>query len=193
MASQGPNSPGTAVSVNDSTGYDPNGWSSPNNIFTENATTSDTNNIGQQNYDGSDNLKATNFGFSIPSGATIDGIIVEVKKKASSSSPLNNIQDEKVYLVKANAVVGSNKADTVTYWPTTLTYATYGTSSDLWGTTWTDSQINASDFGVSLTADIYGNGKYTPIGYIDHIRITVYYTSGGGGPTSASALLLAQT
>jgi len=47
----------------------------------------------------------------------------------------------------------------------------------LWGNTWTYSDINASDFGVALATS--NAGLISKSVYIDHIRITVYYTSPG--------------
>src|SRR6185295_12938347 len=47
--------------------------------------------------------------------------------------------------------------------------------SDLWGTTWTPAEINASDFGLVFSAHINGLVTLLPSASIDHIRVTVYY------------------
>lgn len=63
----------------------------------------------------------------------------------------------------------------------------YGGPTDLWGTTWTDSDVNASDFGAVLSASITKSGKNPQYANVDAMRITIYYTAGGGGggqPTS---------
>jgi hypothetical protein len=71
-------------------------------------------------------------------------------------------------------MVGDNKASG-TAWATTDTYSNYGGSTDMWGTTLTPAQVNASNFGVVLTAynAWYEGNAYA---YCDHIYIIVYYT-----------------
>ena len=95
-------------------------------------------------------LWATNFGFGIPTGATINGVQVSVLRESSSSSTSNNIQDNVVSLIKGGAVTGSNKA-TATYWPDSMHGASYGGTADLWGTSLTAADIDAANFGVALS------------------------------------------
>lgn len=179
MASQGPNSPSTAV--ND-TSIGSGVWAFPSNSLSSNDSHAEIfGSIPQSNY-----LKVTGFGFSIPSGATIDGIVVGIERKRSGYCSAN---DNTVKIVKGGTIDGTNKA-TATAYTTTDTYEDHGSSSDLWGLTWTDSDINSSTFGVAISCTLspFKSGQYARI---DHVRITVYYTSGGGGPTSTSALMLA--
>jgi len=118
-------------------------------------------------------LKATNFGFNIPSGATITGIEMSFKRGVF----LENTYDEYIKIVKSDGSIGAtNKALTSTDWLTESTYQSYGGSNDLWGETWTPTDINDVDFGVAISADIYYD-EYG-ITFIDHIQIKVYYTSG---------------
>lgn len=112
-------------------------------------------------------LKATNFGFAIPVGAEIMGIVVEVERKASGASVA---RDNRVRIVKGGAIGTTDKAS-ASAWPTSDAYASYGSDSDLWGETWTRDDINASNFGVAISALALGSGTAS----IDHIRITVYY------------------
>lgn len=184
MASQGPNSPGTAA--ND-TGVGTVAWSNINNIKVEDAAVSYTSfSSGGTVY--SNYAKATGFGFSIPSGATIDGIQVDIKRKASISNASYNASDNIVKMVKGGTVVGTNKA-VAGNWSTTLAYTTYGGATDLWGESWTDTDINGSTFGAVLSCKMFAIGKSYDSTYFDHIRITVYYTAGGGGGSSTNALL----
>ena len=82
------------------------------------------------------------------------------------------ITDEKVRLLdSAGAQTGDNKADTSSAWPTTDAVATYGSSSDLWGATWTPANVNDSDFGVVIQADPLNDDPT-----IDHVTLNVYYT-----------------
>lgn len=117
-------------------------------------------------------LASTNFSFSIPAGATIDGIVVDVERKCDIAS---KAIDNAVYLTKNGTVaVGSNKAKFFPAYPTTDTYTTYGTSSDLWGTTWTAEEINSANFGLLFQSIPDTDAAFTVS--VDHIRITVYYT-----------------
>lgn len=123
----------------------------------------------------SQRLEATSFGFSVPTGATIDGIVVEIERHRTAADA---VRDRVVRLLKAGAVTGDDKA-TATSWATSPTIDSYGASSDLWGTTWTPAEVNASGFGLGLQAgnDLAGNAT----AQVDFIRITVHYTEAAGG------------
>lgn|GEM_PF-2207982 len=77
-------------------------------------------------------------------------------------------------MVKNNVVQSTNKADTATQWPTVSAVKTYGSNSDTWGTTWTPSDINNSNFGVALA--VHNNSLFQRTAYVDYISISVYYT-----------------
>jgi hypothetical protein len=120
-------------------------------------------------------LTSTQFGFvssvtpgDIPPTATISGIVVQVKRKASTGK----VNDFSVLIVKGGTAGGTQKA-TATLWPASLTYATYGSSSDLWGLSWTVADITAANFGVQIQAR--GKTTGTNTAEIDNIKITVYY------------------
>lgn len=137
--------------------------------------TGQTNNITSMTTNLSEYLKATDFGFNIPSGATIDGIVVEVEKKYDTYT----VQDAVVKIVKGGSLTGTNKA-IAGDWSSTESYITYGSSTELWGTTWSYGDINSSNFGVALSCE--GTQVFPPgagVANVDHIRITVYYTGGG--------------
>jgi hypothetical protein len=113
-------------------------------------------------------LKATNFGFTIPGGSTIEGIVVEIEHKESGSTVA---KDNRVRIVKGGTIGSTDKAS-ASEWPTSDAYASYGRFDDLWGETWSSTDINATDFGVALSAIGLGAGTAS----VDHIRITVYYS-----------------
>jgi hypothetical protein len=122
-------------------------------------------------------LKATSFGFSIPGNANICGIEVQIEKSASNISLLATVNDNVVRLMKAGLIAGNNYA-TSSDWSTSESYFTYGGPADLWGTTWTSSDINASNFGLAFSAQIHGLLDIIsifPVARIDHIQIKVYY------------------
>lgn len=179
----GAHSPGT---VADDATVGTVAWSSPDNVkLSDNvrATAAFTSpNIGRFHY-----LKATNFGFSIPEGATVDGIVVATERHRTGS---DIIFDYQVKLVKADASLGlENKADTLTSWTGDFTDVTktYGSSSDTWSESWTAADINDADFGVVLSAELIGTNDTTTTARVDHISITVYYTEGPAASTNGTA------
>lgn len=184
MASSGPNSPGTAA--NDAA-VGTLVWTSPDNCKTSNNTYTQCFGVSSSQF--SNYLKATNFGFSIPSGATIDGILVEIERYANHNSASLHVLDEVVKLVKNGTVVGTNLGVLGTKWATGDAVFSYGGSSELWGTSWTDSDINNANFGAVLQVETVNGAKINIYAYVDHIKITVYYT--GGGSSSAIATLIA--
>jgi hypothetical protein len=118
-------------------------------------------------------LKTTGFGFDIPTGRTILGIVAEVER--SESGTTLRVSDNSVKLVKGGVISGDDKSTGID-WPSADEYITYGGSSDLWGQTWTPADINASNFGFVISAkkDSSTNSRSAQINYI---RITVYYTA----------------
>lgn len=112
-------------------------------------------------------LKATNFGFAIPTDATILGVTVEVER---SSTVLSTTVDQSIKLVKGGTISGDEKAAGGT-WPTTDAYATYGSATDLWGLTLTPADLNLSTFGVAIGATT----GIAATAQIDHVRMTVDY------------------
>lgn len=173
MASSGPNNP----SASSSTAFGTQLWSNISDTYTSNDSRAAFNSKPGGGTADSYRLNVTGFGFSIPAG-TIDGILVEIERRADRSDASNGAFDHTVQLIIGGTVTGSNKADTVNRWPDFDTYKSYGGASDLWGLTPTVSEINSSDFGVSLIGTI--TNVFSMSAYVDHIRVTVYYTAGGG-------------
>jgi len=77
--------------------------------------------------------------------------------------------DHSVRLLKGGVITGNNYAQTSAAFRTADTYTTYGGAADLWGTTWTDAEVNANNFGAVFSASVQ-NGSAR----VDHIRITIY-------------------
>lgn len=139
-------------------------WTNPARIVSDNnmyATTTGTSRL----------LVSSNHGFTIPAGVLINGIEVEIKRNTSNISGSRYANDNTVQLVKGGTVAGNNKANAINY-GTVATVITYGSPTDLWGTTWTDAQINATNFGAAFSVNINGTQTVS----VDFIRITVYYT-----------------
>jgi hypothetical protein len=164
----GPNSSGTLASdstVGDTPWTNPSNAGASDNVYATNSTEG-----GTPQY-----LKATNFGFSIPTGATINGILVEVEGKSLTTITIN------LRIVKGGTIGSTNKTSSLT---TTEQYRSVPATdfeTDLWGETWTIDDINASTFGMVL-AGPFRAGNY--LDSVDHIRITVYYTDASGNATT---------
>jgi hypothetical protein len=149
-------------------------------------------------------LKIQGLGFAIPAGATVTGIEADIYRVANRLG----VSDVLVKLLKAGTPVGSNKALSGN-WPTfsypLLAFGlpdphqylvpsgsapaagvekVYGSSSDLWGTTWTPTDINDSTFGIEIQANQSSTATTTAgITYVQGnpltpITFTVYFIAG---------------
>lgn len=178
MATAGPNFPSAATNLsNAGTSESAEAWVNPTNVFSDNATEAAITAATYDSPDISQLLVCSGFGFSIPAGATINGITVEIDRRSIIAS---SGVDNRVQLAKGTTfadLVGSNKA-TATVWPSSSAVATYGSAADLWGTTWSDSDINSSTFAVMVSTK--ANIANADVG-IDYVRVTVDYTAAAGG------------
>lgn len=161
-----------------STGVGSLSWVNPNNVITSNSIPSvsgavlDTGDIISTNY-----LYAQNFGFNIPSNAIVCGISVKFERKQQGANGSTTIvKDNAVYLLKSNAITGTNHAYSWN-WPNTYSNIVHGGMSDTWGTTWTPAEINSPNFGAAISVrlqstccDLFLSAD------IDHISMTVFYT-----------------
>jgi hypothetical protein len=114
-------------------------------------------------------LRGTNFGFAIPATSVINGIQLTIMRRASSTS--NGVSDSAVRLLKAGVPTATSLA-VAGVWPTSNATQSYGGATNLWGTTWTAADINATNFGAVLSATAAGNRTAS----VDYFQITVYYT-----------------
>jgi len=128
-------------------------------------------------------LDLKNWGFSIPSGATIDGIVATIEWRTSNNlRPLSEIQ---IRLLKAGSPTGSNKATYSNSSTASDAVDSHGGSSDLWGDTWDDTDVNATDFGICLQYKSDSSSSKNP--FVDHVTLEVFYTEGGGGSIESGA------
>lgn len=169
MATAGPNFPSTGANA---AGIGTVAWTTPANVTAEDGSSASAAcSLSTSNW-----LKATGFGFALPTDATVTGITVEWKRKKSTATP--QYQDAGVRLVKAGAVQANDKSS-LTQYPTALTYATYGSASDLWGGTWLYSDVNDAAFGAALAVqETDGSGGSASV---DAVRITVDYSTPSAG------------
>ena len=150
-------------------------WTNPNNVAN---TTLASQSITHGN-ETIATLQGSGFGFAIPAGATINGIVASYQRRIQNISylPVNQVS---VYLMKAGTSVPATLTTGSTSWTATQSTDTVGTSTSLWGTTWLYSDINNSGFGLYVYTDITNTASlasYTA--YLGDYQITVYYTLGG--------------
>lgn len=140
----GPNSPGTMA---DDATVGTVTWSNPDNAKTSNDSYAAATSTGPTvtHY-----LKATNFGFSIPTSATINGIVVNIEKSAGVVAMV--VRDEYVKIVRADSTIGTENKASAGDWSFSDVDSNYGSSSDLWSESWDGVSINDTDFGVVLSA-----------------------------------------
>lgn len=141
-------------------------WSNPGNITASDDTRA-TVTVAQGGSSGG--LFASAFGFAIPGGATVLGILVEVERSKAAGPGL--IEPNEVSLQKGENPEGNSESDGID-WPTTDTVIGYGGPAHLFNGTWTPAEVNG-DFRVRIDAGENGGGDVTL--RVDHVRVTVWY------------------
>jgi hypothetical protein len=118
-------------------------------------------------------LSVTGFGFTVPDGATITGVNVEIVRGRVNNG--GACVDRSIKLRSAGATVGDDMADVDNVWPNHPDSKGYGGEADLWGATLTAAVINDSSFGVSVA--VGDLDALADIAQVDYVRMTVYYTA----------------
>jgi hypothetical protein len=140
---------------------------------------------------GPDGFHVSNFGFSIPSGATINSI--EVRVKGYSADPYDFYWSES-YIIHNGTWYGYGSlsynsealSGTNTYYTDTGLDGSLNVDP-LWGSSLGATEINSSSFGYILGLYPNGAGDYV---YIDHIEIVIDYTASGGGATPFTTVFI---
>lgn len=153
-ASQGPYSPSSYSS-------DAN-WSSQTQAYSQN----DAYAICNQSFKGDKRLILKGYGFSIPSNAIIDSILVEVDSyKTGRCSYFTRLAKDGISEIGNGAAQLSDAGDEDNY--------IIDDNLPLWGTTWAPIQINSANFATILyTDDDCSSNNW----YVDHVRVIVYYS-----------------
>jgi hypothetical protein len=157
-------------------------WTTPENIVSSNNQYATFSIAKQAN---SFILSGYNFGFAIPANNIIQGITAKVEAKAAVADLLamgyirlgtysGGIFTQKCY--KDTTGGGTLTTSDVNYGA--------GSSSDLWGETWTPDYVNSSTFACGIS--IYNSDSVTRVVSIDYIEITLTY----GSPLTGASFLL---
>lgn len=123
-------------------------------------------------------LECKGFDFSsLPDGAQVLGITVEIERSAGAVS---NTIDAAVSLM---GIPGRPQNKSGAAWPTVMTVATYGGADDTWGVEGllTD-QLKDANFGVLLVAKRVSEGTPMNTPAVDFVRVTVTYAMRAGTP-----------
>jgi hypothetical protein len=118
-------------------------------------------------FDSSDWLVLDDFRFSVPAGASIAGIRFDVTHK-SRGWP---VVDAAMRAVKATTI-GTADRSSATSWASFETVS-YGGPSDLWGQTWSATDISSTTFGIALAARAVTSGMAGEV-LAGPVRATVY-------------------
>lgn len=170
MATAGPRYPGTVATEIGPSGD--NDWLTASNVGANDGSEAQ---ITAATYDAADHsyrLKATNFGFDadIPAGSTINGITVEIERRAFAGAA----EDQEVRLYDSTSTLVGDDKQTATAWPATAGVATYGGAADTWTAGLDADDIRSAGFGVALI--VLATAANTDIG-VDFIRVTIDYTA----------------
>lgn len=118
-------------------------------------------------------LEISGLAFTIPAGATITGIQVDIDGyylPNVGTAPSYNI-----FLSKAGTpIYGISKSASVN--PAPLAYTTFGGPGDIWGGSWTSSDINSASFGFALQGSWIAGGS-SPTLFVNYVRVSVFYTT----------------
>ncbi len=163
----GGTAPGSGTNV-DRDGND--AWSDPGNITASNNTYASITLSGGG--ETSDWLVASGYNLNVPASVTILGIQVEIERHASDEPcAFYNIIDSSIRLHNGTSLKGDDKKKDG-WWSANETCATYGGSTDLWGATWTPSELN--NMSVYCSVENSGTLALNTTAYVDTITLRVW-------------------
>lgn len=146
-------------------------WGSPENVGADDSVVSGIIKLTGGAADGQ-TLKGTcSTPFSIPSGATVDGVKVEVEGIMANG----NVTEKHAFLVRGGTIDTAIDRSTGSTWSSSYSVITYGGPTDDWGGI-TAADVNSTGFGFAFQPTFTGASSVS----IDFVRITVYYTTAAG-------------
>lgn len=124
-------------------------------------------------------LRATNFGFAIPTGATIVGVEAKADAMATIIGAAPTFYSVK--LLVGGSVVGDEQAASEALTGSYADY-TFGGATDLWGATPGESDVENSGFGVAIQCELHGDDDGYEMTSVDHVQMKVHYTEAAAVP-----------
>jgi hypothetical protein len=144
-------------------------------------------------------LKCTGFGLAVPTGSTVNGITMQVRRSRGTGS--QKVADGHVYPVRSDgAAIGSAGAGTdlksvlcpAGDWGTTVATQTYGGPTNTWGITWGacdatmqlcsnpagSFNVNHPNFGMAVASETCVDGVNPPQerALVDWVKVQVDFT-----------------
>jgi len=122
-------------------------------------------------------LVVQNFGFSIPSTATICEIIVDIQRSETGLALGADVTDKSVRLLQNGALYGNDLA-TSSSWPSSDGTVTYGNTllASSWGGSWQPADVNSANFGVAISTKLSTALVSLALqGKVNQIRVTIIF------------------
>jgi hypothetical protein len=121
---------------------------------------------------------AKDFGFNIPSSASIRGVEVNATRRQQTVA-FTEISEYSIKLVKNSVIGGSDLVHNLEPWDSALATG-WGGPAELWGQSWSPSDINSSGFGFAFKVGISSDGSNSISAFTDDVTIAVYYVDSSG-------------
>jgi hypothetical protein len=136
-------------------------WTSPTSITADDNVFATCNAAATSQY-----LVARNFGFTIPTGATIKGVTVTIgaTEHSAGTESLSGI------LRGSGGAVGATRSATIS--GTGETVYTYGGIADNWSVTLTSTIVNDANFGVQFNFSTSHDVR------VDYVKMAIEYSVG---------------
>ena len=143
-------------------------WTNPSNALTSNAAS--TTSGGNNTYTFLLGMRGLSGYLEIPDSATITGFEIVIIMGTVDSNGNGNITGYFKLVKATDSRVGTEKTQSIPV-GSGGSY-TIGTSSDMWGTTWTAAEVKNSEFGVDVGFN-YTSGFFS-VG-VEQVYATIYY------------------
>ena len=125
------------------------------------------------NADGAgDQHRSYNYGISLPSGSTVEGIRVRLDWWVDDGGGDNSMSVE----LSSNGGSTWTAAKTDAVESTSEHTSVLGGAADIWGRIWTPDDLSDANFVVRLTCGCTGVGCGSRDFYLDWVAVSVYYT-----------------
>lgn len=143
-------------------------WNNTGNILVDSTSVTNSDDLGE--FEVTDVLRLTNFGFNLPSNAEVLGFVFKLRKKTNTT---NHLKDYLIRPVLSGTNYGNNMKDPQFY-TTSIITKEYGVAGYSWGTNFTYSDINNSTFGIDIQVTNLGSSTTAPA-QLEAAFLDVYY------------------
>lgn len=113
----------------------------------------------------------------VPVGATIDGIKISIQRRKDINDGFTVASDSAIHIIKGGTVQTAQNKAVGTAYTTTDVSVDYGGAADLWGQTWSASDVNGPGFGVGISCSIAQGAEGNATVEIDAMTVEVFYTA----------------